>query len=147
MRLSLLNENAIDEIIFMENEPDTSEFIIPYSEEKHRQEITNPNIKYLGIYEKGELCGFIMLCVEKKGKRIELRRIVIRQKGLGLGQKAIKKLEQYCKDFWNTEKIWLDVFEHNERGIHIYQKFGFKKEKITKYKSKNLWIMKKSLIR
>lgn len=143
--LNLLNENHITELIKMEEAADTSEFIIPYNEERHLSEIKNLSNKYVGIYEKGQLLGFIILGIEEEGKRIEFRRIVIKQKGLGFGQEAIMQLEEYCRAVWNTKSIWLDVFEFNHRGIHIYEKLGYKKTGESFLNKKRLVIMEKNL--
>lgn len=145
MRLSLLNESHISEIIKMESDSDTSVFIIPYNYEKHLEEMHNPLNLYLGIYEKGILLGFFILGVENKGNRIEFRRIVIKQKGSGYGQKAIRELEEYCAALWDTKSIWLDVFESNKRGIYIYKKLGYNKTDERYSGGKRLVIMEKYL--
>ena len=145
MRLISLNKSHIDELIIMESNSDTSEFIVPYSYEKHLTEMNNPLNRYLGIFVKGQLLGFIILGIELGGERIEFRRIVIAQKDCGNGQKAIKELEEYCKALWNTKSIWLDVFDINKRGIHIYEKLGYKKIDEGSIKEKRLIIMEKYL--
>jgi len=145
MELSLLNENHIAELIEMENNSEASEFIIRYDKAKHLSEIKNPLNRYLGIYEKGKLLGFLILGVEQEGQKIEFRRIVIEQKGFGYGQKAVKELEEYCIALWNTKSIWLDVFEFNHRGIYIYEKLGYKKIGESSYNGKRLIVMEKYL--
>ena len=145
MELYPLNKKDIDFLIELESNSDTSEFIIPYDKEKHTVELENPLNRYLGIYEEDKLIGFIIIGIEKEGSRIEFRRIVMGEKGLGYGQKAIMKLEKYCKANWNTESIWLDVFEFNQRGRHIYEKLGYKKTGESNVKGKGLIIMEKYL--
>jgi len=147
MRLSQLDETIINELIKMENNSDTSEFIVPYNYNKHLREINYSSNRYLGIYEKDQLLGFFILGIEQEGKRIEFRRIVIKQKGCGYGQKAIKELENYCIAFWNTKSIWLDVFDYNKRGIHVYEKTGYKKIDKKLLDGKRLIIMEKYLIK
>ena len=145
MRLIKLNESNIQEIILMESDSDTSRFILPYDDNKHREEINKEQNLYLGIYENGILSGFIILGIEDNGSRIEFRRIVVKEKGNGIGQRAIYELENFCKDFWNTKSIWLDVFEDNKRGIHIYKKIGYELKSKSKFNSRNLLIMEKEL--
>ncbi len=129
----------------MENNSGTSEFIISYDIEKHLNEMKNRNNRYVGIYEKGKLLGFVILGIEQEGQRIEFRRIVIEQKGFGNGQKAIKELEEYCTAIWNTKSIWLDVFEFNNRAIYIYDKLGYKIIGEGLYHGKRLLVMEKNL--
>ncbi|GEM77397.1 GNAT family N-acetyltransferase [Vibrio sagamiensis] len=66
-------------------------------------------------------------------------------KGKGLGQLAIKEMEQYCAEHLNCLKVWLDVFESNSRGIHIYQKLGYTQFKEAFYEGKKLLFMEKML--
>lgn len=145
MKLLPIETNYIPEIINMEGDTGTSEFIIPYNKEKHYREIQNPHNRYLGIFSGDTLIGFFILGIEEGGKRIEFRRIVISEKDRGYGQTAIKELENYCRVNWQTEKIWLDVFENNERGIHIYNKLGYIKKGRTELEGKQLIIMEKNL--
>lgn len=145
MRLEILDKINVDNIIRMEDQSDTREFILKYSREKHLMEIENPLNIYLGIYENDKLIGFFILGKENGGRQIEFRRIVIDEKGKGFGQQAISELESFCISMWNTDSIWLDVFEFNKRGIHIYEKLGYVKigEKI--FEGNNLLIMEKKL--
>ena len=145
MTLILLNENHIAKIIEMESNSETSEFIVPYNNEKHKNEIKKPLNRYIGIYENGQLLGFFILGIEQEGERIEFRRIVIEKKGMGYGQQVLKELEEYCISIWNTKSIWLDVFESNKRGIHIYEKSGYKKIGESSINEKRLIIMEKYL--
>ncbi|MGD7052665.1 GNAT family N-acetyltransferase [Sutcliffiella horikoshii] len=46
----------------------------------------------------------------------------------GLGSKMIQKLFDWAKGDKDIEKVCLEVFAHNERAIHVYEKLGFKVE-------------------
>lgn len=145
MYLNKLDNIYIPDIMLMERDSESSHYIMPYSEERHNKEIINPLNRYLGIFDDNNLLGFIILGIEESGRRIEFRRIVVKIKGKGTGQKALIELEKYCKVTWNTEKIWLDVFEDNLRGIYIYEKFGYQLLEATKHEGRNLLIMEKTL--
>ena len=92
-----------------------------------------------------DLLGFLILSVDTDSKSIEFRRIVVASKGRGTGQSAIKKMEHYCKHNFNCDRIWLDVFEFNERGQHIYKKMGYKQFKSGEYNGKTLLYFEKGL--
>lgn len=128
----------------MEMAQDTSSYIIPYTEEQHIAEMEKNEIKYLSIYQQNTLIGFIILALES-GTRVEFRRIVIAQKGCGYGQIAMQLLEQYCKQELQKRVIWLDVFESNKRGIHIYQKLGYQQFELAEHEGKTLLLMQKEL--
>lgn len=55
----------------------------------------------------------------------------------GLGGRMIQMLLDWAKQDAQIEKVSLEVFSHNERGIHLYKKLGFviegKKEKHAKF--------------
>ena len=48
--------------------------------------------------------------------------------GKGYGTEAIKILLQHAFNQMNLYKIYLQVFEFNQRGIRCYEKCGFTKE-------------------
>lgn len=140
-----IENKFINDILRIENDSDTSKYIIPYSAEKHITEMENPDNIYLGIFYNDQLKGFIILGIENEGKKIEFRRIVIGEKGNGFGQNAIQKLDKYCKEKFGTNRIWLDVFDFNQRGIHIYEKLGYRKKSETTFEGKKLLIMEKEI--
>lgn len=111
----------------MEREVDTSEFIFPYRLEEHISRYADSQIIYLRIVVDGEPAGFIILAMDPESRSIEFRRIVVARKGLGIGQRAIDDMEVYCRDCLKRTRIWLDVFEQNCRGRHIYEKLGYQK--------------------
>ena len=111
----------------MERAIDTSAFIIPYTYAEHCQNIANPNFVYLCILADGVLVGFFILVLDADGVSVEFRRIVVSTKGQGIGQSAIKQMEQFCRTVLGRSRIWLDVFEFNQRGRYIYEKRGYQR--------------------
>jgi RimJ/RimL family protein N-acetyltransferase len=99
----------------------------PYSLERYRSEFAKPDIVYLSILNAGELARFFMLALDPDHTSVELRRIVIAQKGIGPGQDAILPMEDYCRERIGRSRIWLDVFDFNHRGQHVYQKLGYRR--------------------
>jgi len=106
----------------------------------------NSNVIYLSIMNQGDISGFIILSSDNDFKDIEFRRIVVASKGKGVGQLAIKAMEQYCAAILKANRIWLDVFETNNRGQHIYQKLGYKVFKSENLNSKALLYMDKAIL-
>jgi len=54
-------------------------------------------------------------------------------------------MEQYCAAILKANRIWLDVFETNNRGQHIYQKLGYKVYRSDQVKGISLLYMEKSI--
>ncbi len=48
--------------------------------------------------------------------------------GLGIGTRLLTQLLDWAKKNPNLEKLTLEVFSNNERGIHLYKKLGFQEE-------------------
>ena len=110
----------------MDRQDHASRFVIQSGLEQHRRNFADPDITYLCIEnERDELCGYFILVLEAGGESIEFRRILIDRNQRGIGQDAIMEMEQYCQRRWQPRKIWLDVYEDNEIGRHIYAKLGY----------------------
>ncbi len=48
--------------------------------------------------------------------------------GKGMGTEATKLMLQYAFDYLNMHRVKLEVYEYNERAIHVYKKLGFVEE-------------------
>lgn len=137
------NKSEVPFFVEMEQLNCTSEFIIPYSTNKHLAEMSKNNVIYLSILTNDGLSGFIILIID--GNSVEFRRIVVSHKENGIGQKAIKAMEYYCSDKLGCHRIWLDVFQSNQRGKYIYQKLGYEQFKSEPHGDNILLYMDKKL--
>jgi RimJ/RimL family protein N-acetyltransferase len=46
----------------------------------------------------------------------------------GYGTEATRLLLAHCFEVLNLNRVWLQVYEYNGRGIHVYEKLGFRVE-------------------
>ena len=69
------------------------EFICPYSIERHKEEFDKDEIIYLSINYNSNLVGFVLLKLEDDKKSVEFRRIVIVERGKGIGQQVLDEIE------------------------------------------------------
>jgi RimJ/RimL family protein N-acetyltransferase len=121
----------IDLICELERHQDNKQFIIPYDKNRHLQVIENRDEEHLTVWDKesNQLAGFIILSgLTNPDLSLEFRRIVIQNKGKGLGRKCLQLIKQYCFDTLKFHRLWLDVFEDNERAIYLYKSEGFEEE-------------------
>lgn len=102
-------------------------FIIPYSPERHREEFGKPAVVYKSIYGGDQLIGFVMLALDPDGQSVEFRRIVVSEPGRGIGKRAIEMVRDLCRSELGRTRLWLDVFETNERARHVYEKSGYRR--------------------
>jgi RimJ/RimL family protein N-acetyltransferase len=110
----------------MEQDADAAPNIVPYSYEQHLAEYNRGDIVYLSIYDNHQLAGFFILALDPDNHSVEFRRIVVACKDRGIGQQAISQMETYCREQLNRNRVWLDVFDFNQRGQHVYAKLGYK---------------------
>lgn len=129
IKLELTNKRDIELIIKFENQ--NSQFVHSYTKEKHLEYINGENCFHFSIRKIednkliGHLIGFGKLDTNKS---FEFRRISIAEKGKGYGREAIQLLKQLCFEQLKYHRLWLDVYDDNERAIHLYESEGFKKE-------------------
>ncbi|MEM7561508.1 MAG: GNAT family N-acetyltransferase [Pseudomonadota bacterium] len=110
-----------------EGDHETSPYILPTTLDQHHSYFSRPEITYLTISRHEEPVGYFILAFEPGGESIEFRRIVMAEKGRGIAQKAIPLMELYCHETAQPGRIWLDVFDFNLRGIHVYEKLGYRR--------------------
>ena len=122
---------------------DTKEYIIPYTLERHLKEFAKSEIIYLSILVDSKVVGFVILKLEDDPTSVEFRRIVVSEKGQGIGQAALREVDTYCFDKLNRKRIWLDVFSFNHRGIHIYEKQGYQRVGEANFEGKKLFLYEK----
>jgi diamine N-acetyltransferase len=96
------------------------------------EELQDPASTFLIVATDDEAVGFAKLRrsyipVELKDQRaVEIHRLYVLQKMIGkkLGKLLMEKCCEIAKQE-NFDTIWLGVWEHNERAISFYKKFGF----------------------
>ncbi|UXI04259.1 GNAT family N-acetyltransferase [Photobacterium sp. TY1-4] len=134
----------VDVFVGFESDADTRQFILPYSAEKHHAVMRQPDVIYLAIMQAQEVAGFIILALDGDDS-VEFRRIVVGSKGAGIGQAAILAMEQYCRVQLARRRVWLDVFDANDRGKYIYQKLGYQPFATDNVAGQTLLLMEKWL--
>lgn len=129
----------------MEQDVDTAPYILPTTLQQHRQALARDDTIYLSINDNGVLSGYFILVLDADGSSIELRRIVIANRGRGTGQRAMRALETWCLETLQRRRIWLDVFDFNTRGRHVYSKLGYDRFDQRDYQGKQLLFYEKNL--
>jgi RimJ/RimL family protein N-acetyltransferase len=52
--------------------------------------------------------------------------------GKGYGSEATRLMLGYAFETLNLNRVWLHVYEYNERGIRAYEKLGFRREGVLR---------------
>ena len=146
IRLCEAQAGELEAFLQMDRDADTRAHIIPYDLEQHRGSFDRDDIIYLSIRAHDRCVGYFILVLEEDARSVEFRRIVIAEKGAGYGQAAIAEMEAYCGARLGRERIWLDVYDTNSRGRHIYEKLGYRQFSSAEADGRKLLLMEKSLL-
>jgi RimJ/RimL family protein N-acetyltransferase len=91
-----------------------------------------PGNLLLTAWSGKELAGVLNFTrkTRKKVSHIGMFGISIKEKycNQGIGKQLIGTCLEWAKAEQGIEKVCLEVFSHNERGIHLYKKMGFQEE-------------------
>ncbi len=115
----------------IENNNENKKYILSYSYKQHSDVIKDNDALLLLIKSKKntKVLGFIILSgITNKNKSIEFRRIVIVEKNRGIGRESIKLIKKLCFGKLSCHRLWLDVFENNQKAINLYRSEGFVQE-------------------
>ncbi len=52
--------------------------------------------------------------------------------GRGHGTEATRLIVKHCFETLNLNRVWLHVFEYNQRGLKAYEKVGFRREGVLR---------------
>ncbi len=109
-----------------EMEAENRAFICPSEESHHRAFIESSNKEHWTLMHESRPVGFVLLDgLDDSDQRVELKRIVVAEKGRGFGKAAMQWVQNRAKEQLNAKVLWLDVFEDNSRARYLYEKQGF----------------------
>jgi RimJ/RimL family protein N-acetyltransferase len=136
----------LDRFCELDLQPHAVNFVTGGSLEVHQRDFVRDDTYYLSIIDADNgLLGYFLLFLENQGKTVQFHRIVIDQDARGVGQWAIAQMQTFCRHQLGATDIWLDVFDDNPRGIHIYEKLGFHRFKSEPYDHRILHFYRKVL--
>jgi diamine N-acetyltransferase len=127
-----------------------------FNENAVRAEIADTNNTFLIAYIKKDAVGYAKLSEGENpeglngAKALEISRLYsVKEKiGSGVGKTLMEKSFEVARKK-NKDVIWLGVWEHNQRAIQFYRRFGFEKfgEHVFMLGNdkQNDWLMKKHL--
>lgn len=133
LQLTHTTSKELPKIVKLENQPENLQFIGSYSVAGHQAVIDNADEIHLTFKDEEKFIGYAILKgLKNPNDAIELKRIVIAEKGKGYGRSAMKVMKKYCFEKLECHRLWLDVFDFNERAHHLYRSEGFKEEGIIR---------------
>ena len=121
----------LDFVLAAEQHRDNSLFIRQWSIQQHREAIEDPNIGHFiisGVSDCRPIGHAILVGLSDPDSSLELRRIVITDKGNGYGRQAMRMIKAYAFEELTFHRLWLDVALYNKRAYKLYRSEGFRVE-------------------
>lgn len=146
LRLRPSEATELEGFTRLEQDPETAAFILPTTLQQHQAQFDRDDIVYLTIECDGQTGGYFILALEADGASVEFRRIVVANRGNGIGQRAIPAMEAWCRERLGRRRIWLDVFDTNHRGRHVYEKLGYRRYDQKPWDDRILYFYEKRLV-
>ncbi|HHT19861.1 MAG TPA: GNAT family N-acetyltransferase [Tissierellia bacterium] len=130
LRIRFAGPEDIAYVLALEHHPANRDFVWQGTAEQHQQAIDQPDYALMIVERTSDeqAIGYCLCWLNRTFHWLELRRLVISQKGQGYGQETILCLFEYFFDTLGVNKIWLDVYPHNQVGIHLYEKLGMHRD-------------------
>ena len=121
-------EADLDYVMKRERSDENAPFIRHWSIQQPQPAILDDSVAHL-IFENSsnnKPIGYIILVgLENPDKSIEFKRIVIEEKNNGFGRESVQLIKRIAFENLDAHRLWLEVMEHNERAIRLYQSEGF----------------------
>jgi diamine N-acetyltransferase len=129
LRPTMLSD--LDYVVSVETDAHNLPFITPWERTQHEGAVRFPDFRHF-IVEAGAdwaQAGFVILqgC-RNRHRSVELKRIVLQPKGLGLGRRCVRLLKRMAFRDLNAHRFWLDVKLLNTRALALYASEGFVEE-------------------
>ena len=134
-RLRPTMQSDLDFVLTLEQDPANLPYITPWERMQHEAAIRFPDFRHF-IIEGGpglDAAGFVILIGCRNQQRsLELKRMVVQAKGLGLGRAALRLAKKVAFDDLHAHRLWLDVKSRNTRAQALYGSEGFVQEGVLR---------------
>ncbi|MGD8501790.1 MAG: GNAT family protein [Phycisphaerales bacterium] len=124
-------EIDLDCVMRMEAAPENVSFIRQWPIQQHQAAILDENVAHLIVQSTSDskIIGYIILVgLENPDRSIEFKRIVIKEKNKRFGTESLHLVKRIAFENLGAHRLWLEVMEHNERAIQLYESAGFVSE-------------------
>jgi diamine N-acetyltransferase len=116
-------------VLTTERSDDSADFVVQWSGRQHLAALDDANVAHWILEAEGanrRAVGFVILAgVDPPGGSVEFKRIVVAEKGCGFGREAVRLVKREVFGRYRAHRLWLDVFEHNQRARALYASEGF----------------------
>ncbi|PIG93383.1 GNAT family N-acetyltransferase [Gloeocapsopsis sp. IPPAS B-1203] len=125
----------LDFVLTTEQNRENSSFIQQWTPQQHADALCDRDLSHLIIERTTPKLsvGYIILAgLENPHCSIELRRLVVKDKGKGYGTAALRLIKKLAFEQLHAHRLWLDVKDFNYIARRLYEKEGFVVEGILR---------------
>ena len=125
----------VDFIASAERSPGYERLTAQWTPEEHRAALARDDTRYLvGARPAGALEGFAILQpFHDVHEGAKLKRIAVTRPGEGFGRALLTAVIDWVFETTDNERLWLDVFTHNERARHVYRAAGLREDGLLRH--------------
>lgn len=137
LQLRQTSASDLDYVLTAETSSANSPYIMMWSRDQHHQAMDNANVAHLILESRApakcptisQRVGYlIMVGLQDLDQSIQLRRIVVTDKGKGIGRWAVEQVKTLAFETYQAHRLWLDVKPFNDRARALYKSAGFIEE-------------------
>lgn len=128
-------KDDLEFVIYAERNEENAEYVGQWTKEQHLDALMQEDFMHLIIEEEisAKPVGYVILAgLQNPNHNIEFRRIVITDKGKGLGRKTLIIIKHIVFEQLKAHRLWLDVRYNNQRAQNLYQSEGFIREGVLR---------------
>ena len=128
VRLRPTTPADLDWVLAAEGHPENAPFVTQWTRGRHEAAFDDPDARHLVIERvaDGRAVGYVILAgLLGRGDGIELRRIVVTEKGHGHGRATLRLIKRMALVDLRARRLWLDVRRNNPKARSLYEDEGF----------------------
>ncbi|MDB5100667.1 MAG: family N-acetyltransferase [Cyanobacteria bacterium RYN_339] len=124
-------ESDLDFVTSAEAAAENSAFVSVQPRSEHVAYLRHPDVAHFIVHadHTARPAGYVIVAgLQRDDRVLEIKRIVITEKGLGIGHATLQAVKRYAFETHGAHRLWLDVMETNARARHLYAAEGFKED-------------------
>ena len=118
----------LDWVLEAEAHPENAPFVTQWTRGEHATALEHPEMRHLVIetVPDGRAVGYVILAgLAAPRHGIEVRRIVVTDKGRGYGRGTLRLIKTMALRDLGAPRLWLDVRSNNPKAKRLYEEEGF----------------------
>lgn len=128
-------EQDLDFVYNTEHESENAQYVGQWEIEQHISALSQRDILHLTVEDvkAHNRMGYVIIAgLENPNNSIELKRIVISEKGKGFGRETLKLVKRVAFNQLKAHRLWLDVRYNNHRAQSLYKSERFFEEGVLR---------------